>query len=114
MARGVCVADNVRRDAEVPKGVGHGQFVLDLGREFVGSLENRNRFIVVVPDDLVKSADPEQRLTFAAHVTKRFEELRRALEQRQFVGLLISVGQGGAAVGDLPSEKLRVDYPAPG
>jgi hypothetical protein len=51
--------------------------------QLAGPLENGNRGVVVVPDNLAEAADPEQRLGLTAYVAEGLIELRRPLEQGQ-------------------------------
>src|ERR1700730_8308381 len=57
-------------DAQVPERLGHGPLVTDLRPKLVRLLENGNRGVVVLPNDLMEAADPEQRLTLAAHIAE--------------------------------------------
>ncbi len=51
-------------DSQVPQSAGQSERIVCLGRESAGLFERRNRSRVVVPDDLVKCADPELCLGF--------------------------------------------------
>src|SRR6185295_703446 len=88
LPRRVQPARAVLGDAQVPEHLGHGPLVTDLRRELVRLLKNRNRGVVVLPNDLMEAADPEQRLTLAAHIAELAVQLRRPLEQRQFARVL--------------------------
>jgi len=77
----------VRRNAQVPQCLGLGRLVADLGRQPAGLLQERNRGLVVTPDELMETADPEQRLGLAAHIAQRPVKLYRTLEQWQFSGV---------------------------
>jgi len=67
---------------------GAGPLVTDLRPQLVRLLENRNRGVVVLPNDLMEAADPEQRLTLAAHIAELAIQLPRPLEQGQFARVL--------------------------
>ncbi|GIF45914.1 hypothetical protein Afe04nite_04530 [Asanoa ferruginea] len=85
MSRGVEPAAGVLGDAEVPQHVGQHQPVAGRLDELARPLERRHGGGVVVPDELVEDADPEQRLALAASVAERPEQLRRPFEERQLM-----------------------------
>ncbi len=76
---------SVLGDPQMSECVGLRELVADRSRELPGTLQQRNRSVVVVLDNLVKRADPEQCLALAANVIEQPIELRRPLEQVQLV-----------------------------
>ena len=87
-ARLVEAAGHVCRDAQVPQRFGLGQLVADLRGQLARLFQFRNGGLVVTPDDLVETADPEQGLGLAASVTQRPVRLGRAFKQRQLSRIL--------------------------
>ena len=82
------LARTVRGDTQVPEHLGHGPLVTDLCPKLVRPFENGNRGVVVLPNDLMEAADPEQRLSLAAHIAELAIQRRRPLEQSQFARVL--------------------------
>ena len=76
-------------DPKMPQRVGQDQRIVYLGGERAGSLERRDRGWIVVPDDLVKGADPELRLSFTADVTQAPVELSGPLEEGELVSNIV-------------------------
>jgi hypothetical protein len=75
-------------------GVGERETVAGRLGECVGAPEQRHRRGVVLGDDLVVRAGPEQRLALAAPVAEPAEELGRPLEQGEFGRVRVrAVGQ---------------------
>jgi hypothetical protein len=60
----VQLARGVFRDAQVAKRVGQRQLVADLHGKRAGLFKDGNRGVVVMPDNLVGTADPEQGVRF--------------------------------------------------
>ena len=69
LARRVQPAGLVLRDPEVPERVGLRQLVAGLCGELQGPFEGGDRGTLVVPDDLVEAADPEQSLALPARAS---------------------------------------------
>jgi hypothetical protein len=110
LARGVQPADGVLRNALVPQRIGHCLLVPGPLRELAGSLQGGSRHVVIVPDNLMEAADPEQRLSLAGQVAEHPVQLRRALEQRQLPWVLPHL----TGIGVPLLQEARVDDPAAG
>jgi hypothetical protein len=75
-------AGGVGRYPQVPQRLGLGPLVAGLGRQPVRPLQVRYGDLVVTPDELVQTTDPEQRLTLTPGVTQRAVQLESTREQR--------------------------------
>jgi hypothetical protein len=80
----------VCRYAQVPQRFSHHGLVSCPQRQLQRLLQDGNGGSVVTPDNLVETAEPEQRLAFAAHVAKRPIQLGRILEQGLLAWVLLN------------------------
>jgi len=110
LAGGRQPAGPVLGDAQVPQRFRYRVLGPGLFRQRQRSLEDRDRGLVVAPDDLVEAADPEQRLGLAAYVGQTSVELGRALEQHELALVLGRL----TGIGVELHEEPRVDDPSPG
>jgi len=76
---------------QVPQSVGQGQRIVRFGGECAGSLERGNRGGVVVPNDLVKDADPQLCLSFTPDIPEALVQLDCSLKEGEFGGDVLGV-----------------------
>lgn len=98
----------MRCDAQVPERLRLNGLVASLRCQVQRLLQEGDRGGVVVPDDLVQAADPEQRFGLSANVTELLVQPGGTLEQRQFAGVLV----GRSRVLVAAQQKPRMHQPA--